>query len=65
LIVSAGVAAILYRNTMAAAQNRLRTTRWRYLMGGAWTNMGSVRPQLFLLWGLGCVAIGVGLFIGG
>ena len=65
LIVSSGISAILCRNAMAAAQNRLRATRWRYLMGGASTNMRSARPQLFLLWGLGCVAIGIGLLIGG
>lgn len=45
-IVSAGVLAMRCHE-MAAVQNRLNATRWRYFFGGGAT----VRPQLFLLLG--------------
>ena len=62
LILSAGILAMWRRNELAAAQNRVSATRWRFLIGGG---AMVARPQLFLLWGLAVVAVGIGFLIAG
>lgn len=53
LAIPAGVAAILFRDSVATVQNRSPL---------AWT---PASPRLFVLWGIGVVILGIALLIGG
>jgi hypothetical protein len=64
-ISGAGVSAIVSRKKLAATQNRLLASKWRYLLGSPWSRTRTVRPLVFLLWGIGCLTVAVGWLIGG
>jgi hypothetical protein len=61
LILIAGILVVWRAHEMAAVQTRLSATRWRHLLGGG----APVRPRIFILWGLGVAALGIGMFIAG
>lgn len=57
LMMGAGVASILFRGSMAAVQNQIKAATW-----SPW---GRVRPQVFVLWGIGLMVLGIAWLIAG
>lgn len=57
LVMGSGVASILLRDSIAAAQNRIKAATW-----SPWA---PVRPRVFVWWGVGLVVLGMAWLIAG
>ena len=62
LFLSAGLLSIWRRHEMTATQTYLESTRWRFLFRGG---SAELRPQIFLLWGIGVIAVGIYWIVSG